>query len=314
MFLIAALYKFADFPEFSDFQKPLHRVCADNDVLGTILLASEGLNGTIAGPPSGVENVLAFIRSEPRFATIEAKLSHAEDAPFLRLKIRLKQEIVALGVGDIDSINGTGTYVAPSEWNDLISDPDVVVIDTRNDYEFAIGTFEGAVNPEIDVFRDFPSWVANRTDLADKPPVAMFCTGGIRCEKLTAWMKNQGFDNVYQLEGGILKYLETVPEDESTWDGECYVFDRRVSVGHGLIPGDNDQCPNCNTVVTPQDRTDPRYAVGVTCPACFDVTSDSRKSRFAERQKQIELAAARGESHLAHTHSRSDGAGTELRE
>ncbi len=300
MFLIAALYKFADFPDFADFQEPLREVCIENSVLGTILLAHEGLNGTIAGPAEGIENVLAFIRSEPRFATIEAKLSQSEDAPFLRLKIRLKQEIVALGVGEVDSVSGTGTYVPPSEWNDLITDPDVVVIDTRNDYEFAIGTFEGAVNPEIDAFRDFPDWVANRPELTDKPPVAMFCTGGIRCEKLTAWMKDQGFEKVYQLDGGILKYLETIPEADSTWDGECYVFDRRVSVGHGLVPGDNDQCPNCNTVVTPQDRDDPRYAIGVTCPACFDTTSETRKSRFAERQKQIELAAARGESHLGH--------------
>ncbi len=300
MFLIAALYKFADFPDFADFREPLQEACIENDVLGTILLASEGLNGTIAGPSEGIDNVLAFIRNEPRFATIKAKLSQSEDAPFLRLKIRLKKEIVALGVGEIDSVTGTGTHVPPSEWNDLIADPDVVVIDTRNDYEYAIGTFEGAVNPEIDVFRDFPQWVADQPDLSGKPPVAMFCTGGIRCEKLTAWMKDQGFENVYQLEGGILKYLETVPEEESTWDGECYVFDRRVSVGHGLIPGDNDQCPNCNTVVTPQDRSDPRYAIGVTCPACFDTTPENRKSRFAERQKQIELFAARGESHLGH--------------
>jgi UPF0176 protein len=298
MFLIAALYKFADFPDFAEFQAPLQRVCVDNDVLGTILLAREGINGTIAGPAEGIDNVLRFIRSEPRFADIEPKFSEANDAPFLRLKIRLKKEIVALGVGEVDSITGTGTHVPPSEWNELIADPEVVVIDTRNDYEFAIGTFAGAVNPEIDVFRDFPDWVANQPDLAGKPPVAMFCTGGIRCEKLTAWMKDQGFENVYQLEGGILKYLETVPEQESAWDGECYVFDRRVSVGHGLVPGENDQCPNCNTVVTPQDRDDPRYAIGVTCPACFDTTSDNRKSRFAERQKQIELAAARGESHL----------------
>ena len=299
MFLITAFYKFVDFSDFGDFQDALRRVCEDNRVLGTILLADEGINGTIAGPDVGIDAVMNFIRADRRFADIQEKRSTAEEPPFLRLKVRLKDEIVSLGVGAVNSVGNSGIRVPPSEWNELINDPNVVVIDTRNDYEFAIGTFTDALNPATDSFRDFPTWVAETPQLTDKPAVAMFCTGGIRCEKATAWMKDQGFEQVYQLDGGILKYLESTPAENSTWSGECDVFDRRVSVGHGLIPGDNDQCPSCNSVVTPQDRDDPRYAVGVTCPACFDTITDNRKSRFAERQKQIKLAESRGEHHLA---------------
>ena len=266
MFLITAFYKFVDFSDFGDFQDALRRVCEDNRVLGTILLADEGINGTIAGPDVGIDAVMNFIRADRRFADIQEMRSTAEEPPFLRLKVRLKDEIVSLGVGAVNSVGNSGIRVPPSEWNELINDPNVVVIDTRNDYEFAIGTFTDALNPAMDSFRDFPTWAAETPQLADKPAVAMFCTGGIRCEKATAWMKDQGFEQVYQLDGGILQYLEATPAEKSTWSGECYVFDRRVSVQHGLIPGDNDQCPSCNSVVTPQDRDDPRYAVGVNCP------------------------------------------------
>jgi UPF0176 protein len=224
----------------------------------------------------------------------------------LRLKVRLKSEIVSLGVGDVDSASGTGIRVAPEDWNDLISDPDVILIDARNDYENAIGSFSGAINPSTRSFTQFPEWIASNPDMADHPKVAMFCTGGIRCEKASAYLKDQGFDEVYQLDGGILRYLETIPETESAWEGECYVFDRRVSVGHGLVPGDNEICPNCNTVLSADDRTMPGYSVGVACGGCVDTITDDRRERFTERQHQIELAAERGDQHFGGQVAHSD--------
>jgi UPF0176 protein len=306
MFHIAAFYKFTELADYAALREPLLNVCRSSGVNGTILLASEGINGTVAGPDKGVAAVLDHIRADGRLTDLIAKRSIAEIDPFLRLKVRLKSEIVSLGVGDVDSAGGTGIRVAPEDWNDLISDPDVILIDARNDYENAIGSFSGAINPSTRSFTQFPEWIASNPDMADHPKVAMFCTGGIRCEKASAYLKDQGFDEVYQLDGGILRYLETIPETESAWEGECYVFDRRVSVGHGLVPGDNEICPNCNTVLSADDRTMPGYSVGVACGGCVDTITDDRRERFTERQHQIELAAERGDQHFGGQVAHSD--------
>jgi UPF0176 protein len=300
VFHIAAFYLFAELSGLEAVRGRLVALGAECDVKGTVLLAPEGVNGTIAGPKEDVEAFLDLLRSDPRLAALEAKWSTAEVDPFLRLKVRLKKEIVTLRVGEVDSINNTATHVPAAEWNDLISDPDTIVIDTRNDYEYVIGTFANAVNPETRRFGEFPAWIDSQPDIKSKR-LAMFCTGGIRCEKGTAYLREQGFEEVYQLEGGILKYLETVNEDESLWDGECYVFDRRVSVGHGLVPGDLEICPNCNMVLSEEDRDRPSYQVGVHCGSCHDTISEDRRSRFSERQHQIELAAARVQPHLGQT-------------
>ncbi|KAA3639491.1 MAG: rhodanese-related sulfurtransferase [Armatimonadetes bacterium] len=302
MFRIAAFYRFVELDTFADLRDPLHRVCRENDVVGTVLLAPEGINGTIAGSEDGVVAVLDHIRSvDPRLAEIDVKFSESLEAPFVRLKIRLKKEIVSLGVGAVDTVRSTGQRVPPEDWNSLISDPNIVLIDARNDYEVAVGTFDGAINPATRSFTQFPQWIASRPELADKPRIAMFCTGGIRCEKASAYLKDQGFEDVYQLDGGILRYLETVPEEDSSWNGECYVFDRRVSVGHGLVPGDKEICVNCNRVLGDDDRSRNGYIEGVSCPACADSITESRRARFAERQHQIELARKRGTSHLGST-------------
>ena len=298
MFHIAAFYKFTDLADYATLREPLLHVCRANDVNGTILLASEGINGTIAGSNDGVAAVLDHIRADVRFADLIAKRSTADIDPFLRLKVRLKTEIVSLGVGAVDSVDGTGIHVAPEDWNDLIADPDVLLVDARNSYENSIGSFSGAINPGTRSFTEFPEWIASSPDMASRPKVAMFCTGGIRCEKASAYLKDQGFDEVYQLDGGILRYLEMVPESESRWEGECYVFDRRVSVLHGLVPGDNEVCPNCNSVLTAEARTKPGYSVGVTCSKCIDTITDDRTERFTERQRQIELATERGDHHF----------------
>lgn len=297
-YTVAAFYKFFRFPDFADFQPGIKSVCDENKVKGTILLAHEGVNGTIAGPRNGIDKVLSSLRQMPGAAALQHKESSAEEMPFLRMKVRLKKEIVTLGVSDIDPEGGAGTYVDPNDWNDVISDPDTVVIDTRNDYEVSIGSFEGAVNPETVSFRDFPKWFEQFQEKNKKPRIAMFCTGGIRCEKSTAYVKSLGIDNVVHLKGGILKYLEHVPEEESRWRGECFVFDGRVSVGHGLKEGDYDQCFACRRPIDEAVKADPRYRRGVSCPHCFDDFSTEDKARFAERQKQIELARIRGEDHL----------------
>ena len=297
MFHIAVFYYFADLDDPARVRDHLLEVCADNDVKGTILIASEGVNGTIAGSETAIDIVLSFIRDDERLAGLEEKRAVSDADPFLRMKVRLKKEIVTLGVGEVDSVRHTGKHVPSVAWNDLISDPDTVVIDTRNDYEVAIGSFEGAINPGTRSFREFPAWVDAHPELKEKR-LAMFCTGGIRCEKATAYLRENGFDEVYQLEGGILKYLETIEEPASTWDGECYVFDRRVSVGHRLIPGDLEVCPNCNTVLDEAARSSDSYRRGVCCGACHDNLTTEREARFAERQRQIELAEVRGERHL----------------
>jgi len=298
MYTVAALYKFTAFPDPAALKAPLAALCCREGVKGTLLLAAEGINGTIAGPRAGIDAVLAHIRALPGCADLDWKESTAAEAPFPRMKVRLKREIVTLGQPDIDPTAAVGHYVEPADWNALISAPDVAVIDTRNDYEVAIGTFRGAVDPETASFRDFPAWwEANRERFHNKR-IAMFCTGGIRCEKSTNYLIGQGIDAVYHLKGGILKYLEQVPETESLWEGECFVFDGRVSVGHGLKEGPHLLCHACRRPILPEDRLRPEYEEGVACHHCAAETSAEDKARFRERQHQIALARARGENHL----------------
>lgn len=297
-FLVAALYHFVNFPRFESFREPLEAICRENGIRGTLLLAHEGINGTIAGSDHGIAAVLDHLRAQPEFSGLIHKESRASAQPFLRLKVRLKKEIVTMGVTDIDPQRDAGTYVDPAEWNDLISDPDTIVIDTRNDYEVAIGTFREAVDPKTKSFREFPEWVRAHPELKDKTKIAMFCTGGIRCEKASAFMKKEGFGEVYHLKGGILKYLEDVPEEQSLWEGQCFVFDERVSVGHGLDEGDLKLCRACRHPLSPEDLAAPTYEAGVSCPQCFDVRSEEDRSRFRERERQIALAKKRGERHL----------------
>ena len=298
MITIAALYHFTRFPDPAALRGPMQAVCVQNGVKGSLLLAGEGVNGTIAGPRAGIDAVLSHLRALPGCADLEWKESYADSMPFGRMKVKLKREIVTMGLPDIDPKARVGHYVAAQDWNALISAPDVAVIDTRNDYEVAIGTFDGAVNPATHSFGDFPQWWQQNKDRFHNKRIAMFCTGGIRCEKSTNYLISQGVEDVYHLKGGILKYLEEVPATDSMWQGECFVFDARVSVGHGLTPGQNESCGACRRPVTPQDRAHPSYEKGVCCPACADSYSPSDRARFRERQKQMDLAAARGEQHL----------------
>ena len=296
--VVAAFYQFADLPDYANKRNDLLEVCRAHGVLGTILLADEGINGTIAASRAGIDAVLARIRSDERLANLQVKESSAESMPFRRMKVRLKREIVSMGVTGIDPSREAGTYVSPEHWNELVQDPDVMVVDARNDYEVAIGSFSGAVDPGIETFRDFPGWAKDHAALRPGRKVAMYCTGGIRCEKSTAYLKSLGFDEVYHLEGGILKYLETVPVRESLWQGECFVFDGRVSVQHGLKPGSYEMCHGCRRPVSAEDIKSERFVAGICCPQCHaDLTPDRRK-RFGERQKQLELAEQRGEQHL----------------
>ena len=297
-FLVAALYHFATVPDHAALREPLQALCEENGVKGTLLLAREGINGTIAGPDAGIRKVLAFLRSKPEFAALEHKESRASKMPFLRMKVRLKKEIVTMGVEDIDPNKIVGTYLNPREWNELIADPDTILIDTRNDYETAIGIFKGAVDPDIKTFREFPDWVRNNPGLHNKPKIAMYCTGGIRCEKATAFMKQEGFDEVYHLKGGILKYLEEMPEEESLWEGACFVFDERVSITHGLKEGEHTLCHACRYPLTEEDRRSPLYEEGVTCPHCHGKHAAADLDRYRQRQKQIELARQRGTRHI----------------
>jgi len=298
MLIVAALYRFARFPDPAGMQGPLLALCRAEGVRGTLLLAPEGINGTVAGTRTGIDRVLAHIRSFPGCSDLDWKESPAETMPFARMKVRLKREIVTLGQADVDPLARTGHYIRPADWNALIASPDVAVIDTRNDYEVAIGTFRGAVDPQTQSFRDFPAWWAENSDRFRGKRIAMFCTGGIRCEKSTNWLLGQGVRDVFHLQGGILKYLEEVPASESLWDGECFVFDGRVSVGHGLRPGSLTSCGACRRPVTPETRADPCFEPGVCCPACKDEYSADDRARFRERQRQIELAEARGGQHL----------------
>jgi len=263
-----------------------------------LLLAHEGINGTIAGKPEDIRAILAYLRQDPRLADLEHKESWADSHPFYRMKVKLKKEIVTMGVPEVDPNLVVGTYVKPEDWNAIISDPDVIVLDTRNDYEVHIGTFKGAVDPKTTTFREFPKYVAENLDKTKHKKVAMFCTGGIRCEKASSYMKQQGFEEVYHLQGGILKYLETVPKEQSLWEGDCFVFDQRVAVKHGLEVGDHDQCYACRMPLTKEEMQSEQYEAGISCPYCFDKLSAEKKESLRERQKQVKLARMRGQSHI----------------
>ncbi|MDE4098178.1 MULTISPECIES: rhodanese-related sulfurtransferase [Rhodobacterales] len=298
MYTIAALYHFTRFSDPDALRGPLLDLCLAQEVKGSLLLAREGINGTIAGPRAGIDAVLAHIRALPGCSDLEWKEATATDAPFGRMKVRLKKEIVTMGQPDVDPKARVGNYVEPEDWNDLIRSDDVVVIDTRNDYEVAIGTFEGAIDPETSSFREFPAWWEANKDRFHNKRVAMFCTGGIRCEKSTNFLLGQGVEDVYHLKGGILRYLEEVPEQDSSWQGECFVFDNRVSVGHGLKEGPHELCHGCRRPLLPEDKSRPEYEAGVSCHMCINETSEADKARFRERQKQMQLARARGADHL----------------
>ncbi|KZZ42362.1 hypothetical protein A3758_07340 [Oleiphilus sp. HI0118] len=295
---VCAMYRFVDLPNYESLQAPLLQKMKELDVRGTLLLASEGINGTVSGTNASIQALLKWLREIPEFAEIDYKLSFDEEQPFYRTKVKLKKEIVTMGVQGIDPKRVVGTYVKPKDWNSLISDPDVLLIDTRNDYEYEIGTFDGAINPVTDTFREFPKYVEENLDPNTHKKVAMFCTGGIRCEKSTAFLKEKGFDEVYHLEGGILKYLEEVPEEETMWKGDCFVFDNRVAVNHKLEKSAYDQCHACRLPITEEDMQHTHYKKGVSCPRCFGKHTESQIKRFEERQKQIDLAKARGQEHI----------------
>ena len=295
---VAAFYKFVPISQLESLQRELRQVCESAGLLGTILLAAEGINGTIAGTSVGVGELFRHLRQYPDLENLTPKVSYCTQNPFYRMKVRLKKEIVSLGVDGIDPRRNTGEYIAPGRWNDLISQQGVRLIDTRNDYEVALGTFTGAENPETRSFRDFPAWAETHLGKDKNQQVAMFCTGGIRCEKSTALLKELGYKNVYHLEGGILNYLEKVPVEESMWQGDCFVFDNRVTVNHDLVEGRYQLCPACRMPLSDEDRKSPKYERNVSCPLCFDRLTPERRSSLEERARQIELAAARGEKHI----------------
>ncbi|KAA3641902.1 MAG: rhodanese-related sulfurtransferase [Proteobacteria bacterium] len=296
--VVCALYHFVRLKDFETLREPLLKTMKQHKVRGTLLLAEEGINGTIAGSREAVESVLNWLRQDKRLAELDSKESLTDEMPFYRSKVKLKKEIVTMGVQGIDPKRTVGTYVEPKDWNDLISDPEVTLIDTRNDYEVNIGTFERAVNPNTESFREFPDYVKQNLDPKKHKKVAMFCTGGIRCEKSTAYLKEQGFEEVYHLKGGILKYLEEVPKEDSKWQGECFVFDNRVAVNHDLEKGQYDQCYACRYPITEADKQSKHYQQGVSCPHCHDKTTPEQRRQFAMREKQMQLAKQRGDAHL----------------
>ncbi|HHX82596.1 MAG TPA: rhodanese-related sulfurtransferase [Pseudomonadaceae bacterium] len=297
-YVVCALYHFVRLDDFQALQAPLLALMLQEGVKGTLLLAAEGINGTIAGSRAGTDAVITWLRSDPRLAELDCKESFDDELPFYRSKVKLKREIVTMGVEGIDPRRKVGTHVEPDQWNALISQPDVLLIDTRNDYEVAIGSFKGAVNPHTTSFREFPDYARAQLDPGKHRKVAMFCTGGIRCEKSTAFLKENGFDEVYHLKGGILNYLEKVPESQSLWEGECFVFDNRVSVNHQLEKGAYDQCHACRLPITAAEQQSPLYERGVSCPHCHGRHSTVEEEQFRERQRQIDLARQRGEVHL----------------
>ena len=306
MLIVAALYHFTPFPDPEAIKAPLAKLACGQGVKGTLLLAREGINGTIAGTRDGIDAVLAHIRALPGCEDLVWKESTADTMPFGRMKVRVKPEIVTMGQPDVNPLAAVGHYVAPQDWNALIAAPDVALIDTRNDYEVEIGTFEGAVDPGTKSFRDFPGWWQDTAHRFEGKRIAMFCTGGIRCEKSTNYLISQGVDQVFHLQGGILKYLEDVPEADSKWQGECFVFDQRVSLGHGLKHGSFDLCHACRRPLSATDKTRPEYEDGVSCHRCASEYSDADRARFRERQHQVTLAEARGTAHIGAVHDKTD--------
>jgi len=296
--MIAAFYQFVPLPDYREMRGPLRQLCEDLGLLGTILLAAEGINGTVSGPERAVLRLFGRLREDPRLASLHYKASRAAEPPFHRMKVRLKKEIVSLGVAGVDPNQGVGEYVAPEDWNELIRRPGVRLVDTRNDYEVHLGSFEGAEDPHTRSFREFPRWADEHLDPERDEHVAMFCTGGIRCEKATAYLLQKGFRHVYHLDGGILNYLESVDPGDSAWRGDCFVFDHRVTVDHALRQGDTQVCPACRMPVTDEDRESPMFELHVSCPRCFDRLTPEKREGLLERARQIELAAARGEKHL----------------
>jgi UPF0176 protein len=305
--VVAALYKFASLPDYKEKKNALLAFCVRNGIKGTILLAAEGINGTVAGTRGAIDSLIAYLKSDPRLADLDHKESYCETQPFYRTRVKLKKEIVTLGVEGIDPTVAVGNYVEAKDWNQLISDPDVLVIDTRNDYEVGIGTFKNAVNPKTTTFREFPEFVKNNIDVPKDKKIAMFCTGGIRCEKSTAFMLQQGFNNVFHLKGGILKYLEEVQAENSLWEGECFVFDNRVAVNHELAPGEFDQCHGCRNPLSPEDKLSPQYSPGVHCPHCYATLTADQIQRFAERHKQVQLAKQRNQQHIGDQGNHAEG-------
>jgi len=297
-YVVSAMYHFAILEDFENLKEPLLKVMKDNGVKGSLLIAREGINGTVASTAEGIDALHKYIKADPRLEKIVTKESYSDEIPFARAKVRLKKEIVTMGVEGIDPKHIVGTYVKPKDWNDLISDPEVITIDTRNTYETAIGTFKHAVDPETETFREFPEYAQENLENWKDKKVAMFCTGGIRCEKSTAYLKELGVKDVYHLEGGILKYLEEVEEKDSLWEGECFVFDSRVAVKHGLEQGQYDQCFACRMPITEKDKEHEHYEKGVSCHHCYDEKSDEQRERYAQRQKQIAIAKEHGEEHI----------------
>ena len=296
--VVLSLYRFSKFPDFKLFRTPLYDLMVAESVLGTFLLAPEGINGTIAGPRGGVDAVIKWLEKDDRFLSLEIKESYVDEQPFHRIKVKLKKEIVTMGIEDIDPNDLVGTYVEPSDWNRLIENPDVLVLDTRNTYETKIGTFKNSVNLETENFRDFPNKVSQILNSKNQKKIAMFCTGGIRCEKSTAYLKKQGFEEVFHLKGGILNYLEKVPESSSTWRGECFVFDNRVTVNHDLEKGCYDQCHACRMPITDEEKNHKNYKKGISCHYCLGQHSSKQIKRYADREEQVSLAEKRGEAHL----------------
>jgi UPF0176 protein len=297
-FLVAAFYKFVPLPDYTVLRDSLLKRCEELGLLGSILLADEGINGTVSGTDAAVHSLFDGLRADPRLSDLHYKESRADEQPFYRMKVRLKKEIVSLGVEGVDPNRVVGEYVSPQDWNDLISRDNVRLVDTRNHYEYHLGTFRGAEDPKTGSFRDFPEWVANNMDPQQDEEVAMFCTGGIRCEKATSYLLDQGFKRVYHLDGGILNYLETTEKDDSLWEGDCFVFDNRVTVDHDLTEGDFEVCPACRMPLTKEDRQSPLFELHVSCPRCHDRLTDRRREGLLERARQIKLAAARGERHF----------------
>ncbi|MET1078269.1 MAG: rhodanese-related sulfurtransferase [Pseudomonas sp.] len=295
--VVAALYKFVTLTDYLALREPLLEAMLANGIKGTLLIAEEGINGTVSGSRNGIDGLLAWLKGDPRFDDLDHKESYCDEQPFYRTKVKLKKEIVTLGLPGVDPNQRVGTYVEPRDWNALIDDPEVLLIDTRNDYEVAIGSFEGAVDPKTESFRDFPSYIQAHFDPVRHKKVAMFCTGGIRCEKASSYMLGAGFEEVYHLKGGILKYLEEVPETQTRWRGDCFVFDNRVTVRHDLSEGEYDQCHACRIPISVEDRQSPHYVLGISCPRCWDSLSEKTRSSARERQKQIELAKARNQPH-----------------